>query len=241
MTTSTVARRRTAHHRPYPPPGRPPRAVLDLGAVPTAPGCARAWTRQVIWEWRLVGISDTADLIVTELTTNAVLISRQEGQPFIRAGVITGHIAERRLPAWAVQKAVSHKRRDSHVLLSWPVRPRLCRQVGQHRHNLRAGRLALETLAGNHHVDRGQRQRDDVIDAIGPLLPPGGLRRLDNRAEPQESSDPCGEGRLMRADTGLSCRVSIQQIRSVLVSGQAVAVPADRAARMLDARLPPLG
>jgi len=84
MTTSTVARRRTAHHRPYPPPGWPPRAILDLGAVPTAPGCARAWTRQVLWEWRLVGISDTADLIVTELTTNAVLISRQGGQPFIR-------------------------------------------------------------------------------------------------------------------------------------------------------------
>src|SRR5215469_15535469 len=84
MTTSIVARRRTAHHRSYSPPGRPPRAVLDLGAVPTAPGCGRAWTRQVLWEWRLVGISDTADLIVTELTTNAVLISRQAGQPFIR-------------------------------------------------------------------------------------------------------------------------------------------------------------
>jgi anti-sigma regulatory factor (Ser/Thr protein kinase) len=63
---------------------QPSRAVLDLGAVPTAPGCARAWTRQVLWEWRLVGISDTTDLIVTELTTNAMLISRQEGQPFIR-------------------------------------------------------------------------------------------------------------------------------------------------------------
>jgi anti-sigma regulatory factor (Ser/Thr protein kinase) len=67
-----------------PPPGRPLRAVLDLGAVPTAPGCARAWTRQILWEWRLPGLSDTTEVIVSELTTNAVLASRREGCPFIR-------------------------------------------------------------------------------------------------------------------------------------------------------------
>jgi anti-sigma regulatory factor (Ser/Thr protein kinase) len=67
-----------------PPPGRPLRAVLDLGAVPTAPGCARAWTRQILWEWRLAGLSDTTEVIVSELTTNAVLASRREGCPFIR-------------------------------------------------------------------------------------------------------------------------------------------------------------
>jgi len=53
--------------------------ALDLGAVPTAPGCARAWTRQILWEWRLTGLSDTAEVIVSELTTNAVLTSRREG------------------------------------------------------------------------------------------------------------------------------------------------------------------
>ena len=58
--------------------------MLDLGAVPTAPGCARAWTRQILWEWRLAGLSDTTALIVSELTTNAVLASRKEGRPFIR-------------------------------------------------------------------------------------------------------------------------------------------------------------
>ncbi len=87
MTTSTAARRPTVHHRPrppHPPPGQPPRVVLDLGAVPTAPGCARAWTRQILWEWRRVGLSDTAELIVSELTTNAMLTSRREGRPFIR-------------------------------------------------------------------------------------------------------------------------------------------------------------
>lgn len=85
--TSTTARRRTVHHRPYPahpPPGRTLRAVLDLGAVPTAPGCARAWTRQILWECLLAGLSDTAEVIVSELTTNAVLASRRESRPFIR-------------------------------------------------------------------------------------------------------------------------------------------------------------
>jgi hypothetical protein len=87
MTTSTTARRPIVHHHPHPPhppPGRPPRAVLDLGAVPTAPGCARAWTRQILWEWRLADLSDTAGLIVSELTTNAMLTSRREGRSFIR-------------------------------------------------------------------------------------------------------------------------------------------------------------
>jgi anti-sigma regulatory factor (Ser/Thr protein kinase) len=83
---STTARRRSVQHL-YPaelPPGRPPRAVLDLGALPTAPGCARAWTRQVLREWHLARLSDTAEVIVSELTTNATLISRRFGQPFIR-------------------------------------------------------------------------------------------------------------------------------------------------------------
>ena len=80
MTSSTAARRPIVHHHPHPPP----RAVLDLGAVPTAPSCARAWTRQVLWEWRLADLSDTAELIVSELTTNAMLTSRREGRSFIR-------------------------------------------------------------------------------------------------------------------------------------------------------------
>jgi anti-sigma regulatory factor (Ser/Thr protein kinase) len=71
-------------HQPQPRQGRPPDAVLDLRALPTAPGQARAWTRQILREWRLAGRSETAELIVSELTTNATLASRKLGQPFIR-------------------------------------------------------------------------------------------------------------------------------------------------------------
>jgi anti-sigma regulatory factor (Ser/Thr protein kinase) len=85
--TSTAARRRTVDHGSRPthsPPGRAVKSVLDLGAVATAPGCARAWTRQILWEWRLAGLSDTAEVVVSELTTNAVLASRREGRSSIR-------------------------------------------------------------------------------------------------------------------------------------------------------------
>ena len=87
MATSAVTRRDAVQHRSrplWPPTDRPLRAVLDLGALPTAPGCARAWTRQILWEWQLATLSDTAELIVSELTTNAMLASRRLSRPFIR-------------------------------------------------------------------------------------------------------------------------------------------------------------
>jgi anti-sigma regulatory factor (Ser/Thr protein kinase) len=53
-------------------PARPPRAVLDLGAVLTAPGCARAWTREILWEWGAAELADAAELLASELVTNSV-------------------------------------------------------------------------------------------------------------------------------------------------------------------------
>jgi anti-sigma regulatory factor (Ser/Thr protein kinase) len=74
-------------HRSHPPRSlqdRPSRAVLDLGAQPTAPGCARAWTRRVLRAWRLTGLSDPAEVVVSELTTNAMLASRPQDRTCIR-------------------------------------------------------------------------------------------------------------------------------------------------------------
>jgi anti-sigma regulatory factor (Ser/Thr protein kinase) len=58
--------------------------VLDLGALPTAPGCARAWTRRILREWQLTNLSDPAEIVVSELTTNAMLASRPQERPSIR-------------------------------------------------------------------------------------------------------------------------------------------------------------
>lgn len=51
-------------------------AALDLGALLTAPGCGRAWTQALLWEWRLAHLADTAQVVVSELLTNAVQASR---------------------------------------------------------------------------------------------------------------------------------------------------------------------
>jgi anti-sigma regulatory factor (Ser/Thr protein kinase) len=54
----------------------PLRSYLELGALDTAPGTARAHVGAVLREWGLGGITDDACLIVSELTTNAVTATR---------------------------------------------------------------------------------------------------------------------------------------------------------------------
>jgi anti-sigma regulatory factor (Ser/Thr protein kinase) len=51
------------------------RTFLELGALQTAVPCARLHARQVLWEWHLDALSDTTELIVSELVTNAVRAS----------------------------------------------------------------------------------------------------------------------------------------------------------------------
>jgi anti-sigma regulatory factor (Ser/Thr protein kinase) len=51
------------------------RTFLELGALPTAVPCARLHARQVLWEWRMDTLSDTTELLVSELVTNAVQAS----------------------------------------------------------------------------------------------------------------------------------------------------------------------
>lgn len=55
-----------------PGPAEIRRSHLELGALPTAVPCARLHAKQVVWEWGLVHLSDTVELIVSELVTNAL-------------------------------------------------------------------------------------------------------------------------------------------------------------------------
>lgn len=50
----------------------PLRSFLQLGALPTATPCARLHARHLLHEWGISGIADTAELLVSELVTNAV-------------------------------------------------------------------------------------------------------------------------------------------------------------------------
>jgi anti-sigma regulatory factor (Ser/Thr protein kinase) len=54
----------------------PLRTFLELGALPGAVPCARLHTRNVLAEWGLTVFSESIGLLVSELVTNAIQISR---------------------------------------------------------------------------------------------------------------------------------------------------------------------
>jgi hypothetical protein len=54
----------------------PLRTFLELGALPGAVPCARLHARNVLAEWGLAVFSESTGLLVSELVTNAIQISR---------------------------------------------------------------------------------------------------------------------------------------------------------------------
>ena len=94
MPATTAAR--TGGTQPCPDPPRPAstqlrRAFLGLDAVVTSPRCARAWTCEILREWRLACLADDAEAIVSELVANAVLYaSTGLAQPVIGLALVFG-------------------------------------------------------------------------------------------------------------------------------------------------------
>jgi len=58
----------------------PLRSFLELGALPGAVPCARLHTRQLLWEWGLATLSQNAELLVSEIVTNAVQITQADAR-----------------------------------------------------------------------------------------------------------------------------------------------------------------
>ena len=85
----------------------PLRSRLELGAFPSAVPCARLHARQILWEWGLGGIAETVELVVSELTTNAVRASA------VAAGGPAGGKAGWLTPRWVALLLVS----DRHQVL----------------------------------------------------------------------------------------------------------------------------
>jgi anti-sigma regulatory factor (Ser/Thr protein kinase) len=48
------------------------RTYLELGALLTAPACARLHTKQLLWEWGLARLAEVSEAVVSELVTNAL-------------------------------------------------------------------------------------------------------------------------------------------------------------------------
>ena len=53
---------------------------LEFGALVSAVPCARLHARQVLWEWGLASLGESAELLVTELIANAVKASQVVAQ-----------------------------------------------------------------------------------------------------------------------------------------------------------------
>lgn len=60
--------------------------MAPLGALPTAPACVRAHVRNTLAEWRMTSLIDTTELVASELATNAIQASTDEGGQPIYAG-----------------------------------------------------------------------------------------------------------------------------------------------------------
>ncbi len=54
----------------------PLQSFLELGPLPSAVPCARLHVRQLLWEWNFTDFSEAAELVVSELLTNAVKASQ---------------------------------------------------------------------------------------------------------------------------------------------------------------------
>jgi anti-sigma regulatory factor (Ser/Thr protein kinase) len=67
----------------------PYRSFLELGALPSAVPCARLHARLVLREWGLAALSDSTELVVSELVTNAVRVSRAMRQAAVRMWIVS--------------------------------------------------------------------------------------------------------------------------------------------------------
>lgn len=58
----------------------PLRSFLELGALSSAVPCARLHTRHLLWEWGLTSLTDSAELLVSEIITNAVQVTQADAR-----------------------------------------------------------------------------------------------------------------------------------------------------------------
>jgi hypothetical protein len=88
--------------------------MAPLGALPTAPACVRAHVRNTLTEWRMSSLIDTAELVASELATNAIQASTDEhGHPIYAGGrmavIFVRLLADRArlvLEVWDMTKAL---------------------------------------------------------------------------------------------------------------------------------------
>ena len=58
---------------------------IEYGALPSAVPSARLHTRQIVWEWGLTALTETVELLVSELVTNGIAATHRPGHPHLCA------------------------------------------------------------------------------------------------------------------------------------------------------------
>lgn len=61
---------------------------LELCATPSAVACARSLTKRIVLEWGRPDLADTAELLVSELVTNAILASGDSPGQVVRLWLV---------------------------------------------------------------------------------------------------------------------------------------------------------
>ena len=71
-----------------PTPCQPLTCRLELCATPSAVPCARSLARRIVLEWGRCDLVDTAELLVSELVTNAIQASAGLPRPVVRLWLV---------------------------------------------------------------------------------------------------------------------------------------------------------
>ncbi len=134
------------------------RTFLELGALPTAVPCARLHTKQVLWEWHLNALADSAELIVSELVTNAVRAS---------AGLTGSRHSGRWVPGVPPVRLWLFSDRQRVLIQVWDGNDELpAPQHGQPDAESGRGLLLVESLSAEWGSYRPERSSGKVVWAM---------------------------------------------------------------------------
>ena len=76
----------------------PLRSYLELAAMPTAVPCARLHAKNILCEWGMPAFAGTVELLVSEITTNAVRASASLAGDGHAASKVLAHLGRAPCP-----------------------------------------------------------------------------------------------------------------------------------------------
>ena len=101
----------------------PLRSYLELRAVPASVRTARLHARAMLREWCLAALADTAELLVSEIATNAVLrigpVSRRQRGTGHAADAAVAHLG----PAQRADPGLGRRPSPAHPHRTWGQTP----------------------------------------------------------------------------------------------------------------------